>query len=136
VQRIAEVVPSPDILDERLRHPGRLLVSPAAGGGRPDARGVPPGDLMEPRPERAGQRESARLAGEDEERGLEGILGGLLVAKGTATDPEHHRPVALDQCGKRELRLLAITPGEPLEELHVRTLADGPRGEEHAEMAQ
>jgi hypothetical protein len=136
VQRLSEVIPSPDVLDGRLRHPGRLLVPPAASGGRAEARGRPPGDLMEPGPERAGQDERARPPGEDEEGGLEGVLGGLRVPEGPAADPEHHRPVAVDEHRERELRPLAVPPYEPLEELRVRALADGTGGEEHAEMVQ
>ena len=58
---------------------------------------------MEPGAERVADPERAGLAGEDEEDGLEGVLGLVLVAERGAADAPDHRPVALDQQGEGRL---------------------------------
>jgi hypothetical protein len=59
-----------------------------------------------PRPYRGG------LAGQDEEGGLEGVLG-VVVAEQAAADAPDHRPVPFDKCGEGgRVPLLQETPQE------------------------
>src|SRR5262249_26402769 len=67
-----------------------------------------------PRPHRA------RLAGEDQEAGLEGVLGVLLVAEHPPADAQDHGAVAAHQ--GLEGRLVAAAQ-EPLQELAIRQAA-------------
>ena len=50
-----------------------------------------PSDAEQPARDRIGLADRGRLAGEDQERRLEGVLGGVLVAQHVAADPEHQR---------------------------------------------
>src|SRR5437870_6703838 len=64
----------------------------------------------------------AGAAGEDEEGGLEHILGGVGVVQDPATDVEDHRAVAAEECRER----LVTAPGEEVgEELFVRGRGGG-----------
>jgi hypothetical protein len=58
----------------------------------------------------------AGVPGQDQERGLEGILGVVVIAQDLATHPLHHRPVPLDQ--RREGGFLP-TAHEPVEQLPI-----------------
>ena len=72
----------------------------AAPTGRTRRSGARPGgarDRATPDPE------PAALADQDEERGLERVLGVVRVAQHAAADPQHHRPVPLDQGRERRL---------------------------------
>ncbi len=60
--------------------------------------------------------DGARLAGQDEEGGLEDVLGVVEVAEEAAADAQHQPPVALHQ--RREGRLVAAG-GEALQQLPV-----------------
>jgi hypothetical protein len=64
------------------------------------------------------------VAGQDEESGLEGVLGVLVVAQDVAADAPDERAVALHERGKGVL-LLAV--GEALEQLLVRQFAGARR---------
>ncbi len=57
-----------------------LLVAPPTGRRGPGVAGDPVSDVMEPGPERVAHPESARLAHQDQECGLECILGIVRVA--------------------------------------------------------
>ena len=63
----------------------------------PGVAGDPKGDIMEPGPERFADPESASLTDQDQEGGLEGILGIVRVAQDAVTDAHDHRRVALDE---------------------------------------
>ena len=54
--------------------------------------------------------ERAGLLREDEEGGLEGVVRGVRVAQDAAADPQHHRPVPLQEDPER--RLPPLPPGE------------------------
>src|SRR5436305_209642 len=56
----------------------------------------------------------ARLAGQQQERGLEGIVGVRAAAEHAAADALHHRAVAADQFGERLLVAAAGKGGEQL----------------------
>ncbi len=66
-------------------------------------------------PSRSGSRTSA-LAGQDEEGGLEGVLGEVAIGKELAADAEYHRAVPHHQGGEGGL---VATVVEPLDELAV-----------------
>jgi hypothetical protein len=54
---------------------------------------------------------------QDEECGLERILGVVLVAEDLTANAQHHRPVSLDQRREAGLGRLIATRDEPLQEL-------------------
>ena len=77
---------------------------------------------MEPSAERVvgSQPHCLGLSGEDEEDGLEGVVGRVPVARHPAADAQHHRPVAIHQGGERRLgRGDAPAPREPCQQLGV-----------------
>src|SRR5947209_3105869 len=96
------------------------LVLLPRGGLRPRLEGSAVGDPVEPASDRYCLADRPRLAGEDEERRLEGVLGVGLVAQYAAADVEHHYPVTAQQGMKSSLILLCM---ELLEEFMVRQLA-------------
>ena len=83
----------------------------AAGG--PGLDGGPVGDPVEP-VARAGPagRWSAAFADQDEEGGLERVLGVVGVAEDAAADAQHHRPVPADERGERGLVAGVEEPAE------------------------
>ncbi len=81
---------------------------------------------MQPRAQRAGvaQPQRARTPHQDQEGGLERVLGGVAVAEDLAADRQHGRPVAGQDRLEGRLGLLGTPPiptrrREPLEELAV-----------------
>ena len=74
---------------------------------------------MEPGAERVADPERPRLADQDQEGGLEGVLGVVRVAEDAPADAQDHRPVPLDQGREGQLGRLAAPGREPLEELAV-----------------
>ena len=92
---------------------------------------------MEPGADRVADPERAGLAGQDEEDGLEGVLGLVLVAEGGAADPPDHRPVPLDQRGEGRLgRAVIAATGEPLQERTVGQAGGRAAVEDRAEPPQ
>jgi hypothetical protein len=77
-------------------------------------------DLMEPGSNGISHPEIGSLSGKDEERGLERILGVVIVADDSATHAKDHRAVALDQGCKCGLGRLAMAASELLEQLTIR----------------
>src|SRR5262249_2405546 len=74
-----------------------------------------------------------RLAHEDEEGGLEGVLGVLCVAQDAAANAQHHRPVPHEQ--GREGGLV-VPRHEALEERRVGQGKGGATVEETADLLQ
>ena len=91
---------------------------------------------MEPRPQRVADTERTASVREDEERGLKGVLGIVLVAEYGPADPQDHRAVPLDQDGERQLARLVAARREAIEELPVVQSAAGPDAEERLELPQ
>ncbi len=89
---------------------------------------------MEPRPERLAHPQAPGLLDQDQERGLEGVVSVMGVAKHGPADAEHHRPMTMDQRRERQLRGLILTRREPLEQLRVSQADDRPHVEEGAEL--
>src|SRR5262249_51862312 len=110
----------------RARASAQVRSSPGAGGGRgpgscPARRGAgrqgPRGDAagnpVQPAAEGVPLPDRLRLAGEDEEGGLEHVLGVLLVPEDGPGGVEYDGPVPLDQRGERGL---VPVGGEPVEQ--------------------
>src|SRR5262249_2627232 len=86
-------------------------------GTGPGAQGNAVGDAVQPGADRLPLTDRAGLAGQREERGLEGVLGVLRVAQDPPAHTEHHRAVPPHQ--QLERRLVPLGD-EALEELGVR----------------
>jgi hypothetical protein len=79
-----------------------LAGAPPGVGGR----GLPggaAGDAVQPAAHRLALHDRPRPAGEDEEGGLEGVLGVLLVAEQAPADTQGHGPVTAYQGRERRL---------------------------------
>ena len=96
-----------------LRH--ALFVPAAAGSIRPCARRRAKGHLMEPRPQRIANPEVAGFLDQNEERGLERVLGVVGVDKLGAANAQDHCAVALDDRLERQFGDLARAGRKPLE---------------------
>ena len=94
---------------------------------------------MEPVPDLAAGPDGRRLADEDEEGGLEGVLGVMGVAQDATADAQHHRPMPAHECLERILILPAnesfqqLAVGAPV---RVCPVEDGPKAlDESAQLA-
>src|SRR5262249_7249931 len=87
--------------------------------------------LEQPAADRLTFADGAGLAGEDEEGGLEGVLGVVRVAKETQTEIEYHRPVPPDE--DLERRLLAAAD-ERFQQLGVGQRAAAVAADEPAQL--
>jgi len=72
---------------------------PPPGGGPPSLERRLVGDPVQPVPHRLPAGDGRRLADEDDEGGLEGVLG-VVVAQLAAADAPHHRGVPVDEGGQ------------------------------------
>ena len=90
---------------------GLLLRNPTEAVG-PGAPGDPVGDPVEPRPDLLARADQLRLADQDQERGLEGVLGQVRVADHPATHPEHGRTESPHERPQRSLVALLDEPRE------------------------
>ncbi len=120
----------------RLRPGGghALFVAPPEGGGQAGARRRAKGNLMEPRAERVAHPQAARLPDQDQERGLESVVGFELAGQYTSADAENHRSVALDQDSECELGGLAAVGRKAFQKLAVGQVADDSDVEEGFEL--
>src|SRR5262245_60740208 len=73
-----------------------LVLSPR-GRLQPRLEGGPTGDPVEPASDRSRRADRACLTGEDEERGLEGVLGVGVVAQYAAADIQDHRTMSAQE---------------------------------------
>jgi hypothetical protein len=116
------------------RHVASSLLVPALLGGvglGPDRQAV--GDLVQPVAHGLGLADRVGLAGEDEEGGLESVLGVVQAAEHAPADAQDHGAVPLDQGG--EGRLLPPL-GEALEQLRVAEVRDTLGASQAAEVAE
>jgi hypothetical protein len=98
-----------------------LLPPPPAGDLLPRAPRRPDRHPVQPVAQQVGVADRTGLAGQDEEDGLEGVLGMLRVAQDLAADAQHHRTVPAHQRRERGLAgRVAPAGGVPLQELAVR----------------
>jgi hypothetical protein len=97
VEHSTEVEFVPSIMGVRGRElGGPPLVHPSPSRRAPGAARNSQGNPVEPTPYRVLFAYGARTANEDEERSLEGILCGVLIAQDRPANAEHHRAMALD----------------------------------------
>ena len=87
----------------------RGLAAPAPQGRGPGLDRDPPGHAVEPGRQRVGHSDRARLADQDQEGRLEGVVGVHRVPEHTPADPEDHRPVLRDD--RLESRLGRVPAG-------------------------
>ena len=85
-----------------------------AGGVQPCPARQPERDGVQPVRDRPVAVERPGLVDENEERGLEGVLGGVRVAQHAAADAEHEPPVPADEYLERRLVAVLDEPGEQL----------------------
>ncbi len=106
------------------------LASPRRGG--PDPRRDPKGHAVQPARQRVAPPDRSGRPGQDEERGLESVLGLVMIAQDRLTDPTDHGPVPFHQRRERQL----VSPGcEHLQQVPVADSRDRPGLEEEAEVA-
>ncbi|MCI0462074.1 MAG: hypothetical protein L0Z62_34410 [Gemmataceae bacterium] len=97
-------------LFERVAGGGRnrltlMMLAAQAGAARLETDVA--GDTVQPAGQRRGPAYRRRLPGQQQERRLEGILGGGLITEDAATNAQHHRPVPAHQLGERLVVLSA-----------------------------
>ena len=95
------------------------LVPAATGGVGPRPGRDAMRDAVQPARERVLHPERPGLPGQHEEGGLEGVLGGMLVAEHAPADAEDHRPVPLHQGLEGQLGAVLVAGGEPRQELGI-----------------
>jgi hypothetical protein len=105
---------------------GQLLALPPPARLRFGTQRNAPGNGMEPASDRGRLTERRCFAQQDQESGLEGILGVVGITQNPPADAPNQRPMAAHQTGKRAFVLL---PAQLLEQLavaavHRRTAAD------------
>jgi hypothetical protein len=99
-----------------IRQRGHLdFPRPPSGGGPAGVQGRPVGHPVQPVPDQRPRRYGRRLADEDEEGGLEGILG-VVVVQEAATHAPHHRAVPPDEGGEGRV---VVTVDERAEQFGV-----------------
>ena len=97
-----------------------LSGAPTAAGGHAIR------DPEQPARDRPAPADRPGPVGEDEEDGLKGVLGIMIVAEAALADPEHDRAVPVDQLLEGGLRDLVAPRDEPFEELRVGDRPDRP----------
>src|SRR5262249_26435107 len=97
MQHLPHLPPTRVIRPRALSYGCAGLVLSPRGGLRPRLEGGTVGDAVEPAPERRRLADRTGLSGEDEERGLEGVLDVGLVAEHAAADLQHHWPMTAHQ---------------------------------------
>jgi len=92
----------------------------------PDLRALAPHALRCIAPQGGAPVNCTGAVGEDEEGGLNHVLGGVGVVQDSATDVEDHRAVTADECRER----IVTAPGEEVgEELFVGRRRGGQAGD-------
>ena len=99
--------------------PSGGLASPPALVPHPRRPRRPQGHAIKPMSEQLRPADRAGPPRQDQERGLEGVLGGVPVAQDLPADAQHHRPVAADQGRERDLGQLVAMGVESRQQLTV-----------------
>ncbi len=102
---------------------------PAAGLARRAER-----HAVEPGAEQVRIADRPGLSGQDEEDGLEGVLGVMVIAQELPADAQDHRPVSGDDRGEGGLVGRLASGGEPLEQFAVGEPGGASALEERAEL--
>ena len=98
------------------------LVLPAPRRAAFGVQGGAVGHAVQPVAHQLALADGSRLTSQDQEGGLEGVLGVLLVAEHAPAHPQHHRPVPLHEAGEG-----AVVPvgGEVVQQLAVGAVPCG-----------
>jgi hypothetical protein len=94
------------------------------------------GDAVEPGTEPIGLPDRARLPGQDQERGLEGVFGVVGVAEQALTDTEGERSVPHDQGCEGQLGFCASVRREALQQFAIGQSGDRPAVDDRAELSR
>jgi hypothetical protein len=94
------------------------------------------GDAVEPGTEPIGLPDRPCLAGQDHERGLEGVFGVVGVAEQALTDTEDERSVPHDQGCEGRLGFCASVRREALQQLAIGQSGNGPAVDDRAEVSR
>ena len=105
-------------------------LSPGAGLG-----GDPPTDPVEPAPERITDADRPGATGQDQEGGLEGVVGVGRVEQGPAADAPDQRAVPGHESFERHLRRAPAARREPGDEFAVGQARDRPAEQQVVEVA-
>src|SRR5262245_11702756 len=111
----------------------RLVLPGAAVKSDTGAAGGAVGNAVQPARERSGLADGGGPAGEDEERGLEGVLGEVGPAEDAPTDAPDERAVTAEQ-DREGIRIAAV--GELFEQLGVGQLGGPGQAGERAQVAE
>ncbi len=122
-------------LEPGVGHGVPLFALMPADDASPGLAGGAEGHAVEPGGEPVGIAEGRRLAGQDEEGGLECVLDEVMVIDELPADAQDHRAVARDQGGEGVLGSVISSRHEPLDELAVGERGGGAGLEERAELA-
>ncbi len=87
---------------------------------------------MEPTGQSGLVSQGSSITGQHEKRGLESVLGVLLMPQHAAADVQHHRPVAANEGGEGDF-IAAV--GESVQQLFVALLVAALQGQLAAKMA-
>ena len=120
VQHGPELVPGDVVVVTRGQHRRALpfpSVTPGRVGLRSNRRAV--GHLVEPVAQHLAIADRPGLADEQEERGLEGVLGVLRLVEHVPADAQDHRPMPPDERLEGGLRLRGPTVQEPRQQLAI-----------------
>ena len=89
---------------------------------------------VQPVAQQVGVADRPRLAGQDEEDGLEGVLGMVMVAQELSADAQNHRPVPRHQRSEGGFAGGIAAVVEPLDELAVGEPGDRTAVEERLDL--
>ncbi len=91
---------------------------------------------MKPRAQEIRTAKPVCLAGQDQEGGLEGILGGVRLVQHAPADAEDHRAMPAHQGRERRLAFGRITSQESIQQLPVAQAGERPHVPEDLERFQ
>ncbi len=115
---------------------GLALMSPAPSRRPAHFGRDPQRNTVQPARDRLAPPDRAGLAGQDQEYGLGGILGVVLVTQNLTACPHDHCPVALDEYGKSGLGQLIPPQDEAREQLAVGRSDRCPGSEQCVDLLQ
>ncbi len=118
-----------------MPHGVALLVPATASEPSPRLASRTEGDPIQPVRQQVGISDRPGPAGQDQEDGLEGVLGMVAVAQDLAADVQDHRPVTRHQGGEGGFAAGIAPVVEPLEELAVGQTDDGTAVEQRPDLS-
>jgi hypothetical protein len=103
---------------------------------RPGADSDPAGYAIEPACNRRASADRTRLAGEDQERGLEGVVGIVGFPEHAPADTQHHRTMPSDQGCESGLTAPITSTQVPFQQVRVACRSNGPAIEERGKAVE